>query len=163
MEYHSVTFHDYLGRRGYSSTNQAILRMIPNSLIQPGFHLVWRYWNPLCGYLLFLLYRRLGPRKYIATIITFTTSGFLFHDLFIYLVFGIFSFIFTLSFLFYSVVYITMSKKHYSTTHLYNGSKISIAFLNLSFIIGGLIIGYFINCFIFPNSFISKLTHLTLF
>jgi hypothetical protein len=155
-----MTFHNYLKKRGYNSINQTLLRMIPNSLIQPGFHLVWRVWNPFCGYLLFLFYLRLGHRKNIAAMITFITSGFLFHDLLIFMVFGIVSFVFTISFLFYSVVYISMGSNHYNTIRFYQRSKITTVFLNLSIVIAGLLIGFFFNCFIFPNSPISKLIHI---
>ena len=50
---------------------------------EPGFHRFWRVWNPLYGYVLFRLYRKLGGarRRFPLTLLVFTLCGLLSHDL----------------------------------------------------------------------------------
>ncbi len=153
----SVSFHQYRIRRGLDDCSMAHLffQMFTRSLIQSGFLKFWRIWNPFCGYILFLFYVHIGGNKKrnIAVCIVFLSSGFILHDLFLFFVTGIFSFVFTISFLFYSFIVIINSFQNYER-YIYNGSKFKNAFLNISFILSGLLFGYYINYLIFPNSII---------
>ena len=86
------SFNRYLRRRGYKApweTANALHRWFLLSLTQPGFGNFWRVWNPVFGYYLLGLYRRLGgdDRRSVACLVTFGTCGFL-HDLFAFIFLG---------------------------------------------------------------------------
>jgi hypothetical protein len=155
LENNRISFQQYLARRGFDkySTTNLLLQMFPSSLIQPGFLKFWRRWNPFCGYILFLLYVHFGGNKKrnIAVSTVFLLSGFIIHDMLIFIVTGIFSFVFSISFLFYSVLFTINSFQNYEK-YIYNGSKLRNVFLNICSIISGLKVGYSFNCLIFPNS-----------
>ena len=155
IENNRISFHQYLTRRGLDncSINSLLFQMIPRSLIQPGFLKFWRMWNPFFGYILFLFYVQIGGnnKRNIAVVIVFLSSGFILHDLLFFFFTGIFSFVFTISFLFYSILF-TINSFHNYERYFYNGSKLNNAFLNISFIISGLLVGYSINYLLFPGS-----------
>ncbi len=81
-----TSFPQYLEQRGYRldwSTAAFLRRMFLDCWAQPGFHLFWRVWNPLYGYLLFRLYQYLGgtKRRFSLTLLVFALCGFVAHDL----------------------------------------------------------------------------------
>lgn len=81
-----LTFNEYLRRRDYKVPMEAgnvIWRWFFVSFAQPAFGGFWRVWNPIFGYYLAKLYRRLGGNRnrLIACVATFAACGFG-HDLF---------------------------------------------------------------------------------
>lgn len=155
IKYNRLSFSQYLTRRGFCNLSITNLfhQMIIVSLIQPGFLKFWRMWNPFCGYILFLFYVHIGGnrKRNIALVIVFLSSGFILHDLLIFLITGIFSFVFTIGFSFYSAM-ITINSFYSYEKYIYRNSKLENAILNICFIISGLFIGYTTNYLFFPNS-----------
>lgn len=157
------TFQQYLLRRGYNNHTKwtLLFQMFRKSLTQPSFLLFWRMWNPFFGYILFMLYVWLGGnRNRNSSLFTvFILSGFFLHDLVIYFITGVFSFVFSISFQFYFTLIYLNSISNFERK-FYNCSSIRNASLNLFFILGGLIIGYSINYLLFPHSIIyNYLSH----
>jgi len=79
------TYKEYFIARGFHPDEPLgmIRRMFLDCWAEPGFHRFWRLWNPYFGWLLFLLYLRLGGKRYkvVATMSVYVVSGFLIHDL----------------------------------------------------------------------------------
>jgi len=156
-------YSQYLRKRGYRSTNDAAFRMIFQSLSQPSFPLFWRYWNPFVAFVLHLFYRHSRPNRPASIVLTFVLSGFIFHDLLIYLFFGFFSLGFTISFLFYSFVNIGIGKERDSLFRLCQRSVAAAVLLNLLLIMAGLFVGFFFSSVVFQYPPFSQLNHLTTF
>ncbi|KAF0139343.1 MAG: hypothetical protein FD122_3337 [Stygiobacter sp.] len=155
----NFTFQQYLVKLGYQNHAKWILlfQMFRKSLTQHSFLLFWRMWNPFLGYFLFITYVRLGGNRNRSTSLfaVFILSGFFLHDLLIYLLTGVFSFVFTIGFQFYSALLYFDSIYNFERK-IYNHSSIRNVSLNLFFIIIGLLTGYSLNYFLFPNSIIYK-------
>ncbi len=80
------SYQEYLEARGYPASMpplRVIRRMFVDCWFEPGFHNFWRTWSPLAGFVLHRLYRTLGGRENrpLAVVITFLSSGLVFHDL----------------------------------------------------------------------------------
>lgn len=86
----TICAKEFFIRRGFKvplKFGNVVWRWFFVSFTQPGFALFWRLWNPIFGYHLFKLYRRLGGdrRRVVACMATFGVCGFL-HDLFAFVV-----------------------------------------------------------------------------
>jgi hypothetical protein len=164
----AITFRQYLCRRGYNymTTGEVMLRMIRKSFSERSFCRFWRMWNPLTGYLFFLLYSFLsGNRKrpYLIFVV-FITSGVVLHDLVLLLITGSPSVIYTVTFALYSIIFFTeemmsarRKKRGRSLTRL---RKIPIPyFVAMNMILLGVpwFLGIVVNYYIFPGSPINNL------
>jgi len=73
-------FRRYLHRRHYTSVNDwpFFRRAFLECWAEAGFHRFWRIWNPALGFLVFLLYRRIGGVRGdpFSKILAFVASGF---------------------------------------------------------------------------------------
>jgi len=125
-------------------------------------------WNPLSGYLFFLLYSFLGGnrKRPYAIFFVFLSSGFVFHDLIILLVTGSISIVFTVTFLIYSLIYniehklYTLRKRLRTYTNIKFGLSVKFyVLLNMTLLLLPLVIGFIVNSYIFPNSLINRLFH----
>ena len=165
-----VSFKQYMTRRGYMflTFDQAFVKIINKSFSQKSFCGFWRMWNPLSGYLFFLLYSFLGGNKKrpYAIFFVFILSGFVFHDLIIFLVTGSISIIFSVTFLIYSLIYNIEHKlfELRKRVKFYTNRKFSLSvkfyiLLNMTLLFLPLVIGFIVNSYIFPNSPISRLFH----
>lgn len=164
----AITYKQYLCRRGYNymSTHEVMFRMIKKSFSEGSFCRFWRMWNPLTGYLFFLIYSLLsGNRKRPSLIfIVFMISGIVFHDLVIYLFTGSMSIIFTITFMIYSIIFsieeriaIRRKKRHIQQNF---AKEFPIAFnvvLNMILLSLPLVLGIVVNYYIFPDSAINNL------
>lgn len=159
IKFSNFSFQQYLLKRGYHNHVKWVLlfQMFRKSLTQHSFLLFWRMWNPFMGYFLFITYVHLGGNRNRSASLfaVFILSGFFLHDLLIYLLTGIFSFVFTIGFQFYSALIYLNSISHFEKK-LYNHSSLRNVSLNLFFIVCGVITGYTINYLFFPNSIIYK-------
>ena len=165
-----VSFKQYLTRRGYLflTFDQAFIKIIKKSFSQKSFCGFWRMWNPLSGYLFFLLYSFLGGnrKRPYAIFFVFLSSGFVFHDLIILLVTGSISIVFTVTFLIYSLIYniehklYTLRKRLRTYTNIKFGLSVKFyVLLNMTLLLLPLVIGFIVNSYIFPNSLINRLFH----
>lgn len=165
-----LSFEQYLKRRGYVllSFDQAVIKTINTSFSQKSFCRFWRMWNPLSGYLFFLLYSLLGrnmKREY-AIFFVFLISGFVFHDLVIYIISGSLSIVFTITFSIYSVIFNIEHKlmklrkgvKSFSIRHVVLPLKYYVM-LNMLLLGLPLVVGLLINFYVLPQSVMSLLFH----
>ena len=164
----SISFEQYLRRRGYMflSFDQAVLRIIKKSFSQKSFCGFWRMWNPYSGYIFFLLYSLIGGnrKRAVAISLIFLTSGFMFHDLVIYLVTGSISIVFTVTFSIYSVIFnienklLTLGKnfKSYSLRKNIFPLKYHVL-LNMTLLFLPLLAGFLVNYIFFPDSVMNIL------
>lgn len=145
-------FRRYIKRRANKSNNllYSIIYLFLISLTQPSFRLFWRKWNPIFGYPLMIVYKSLGGNKRYRSslIITFLFSGFLIHDLLIFLVVGKLYLIFTVSFCIYAALIMAEEKFPNIFCFIYNPNEHALNILtNLCFIFSGVTIGFSICCF----------------
>lgn len=153
----------YLLRRGYNNHTKwtLLFQMFQKSLTQPSSLLSWRMWNPFFGYILSMIYVRFGGNRNrnSSLFMVFILSGSFIHDLVIFLITGVFPFVFSISFQFYFTLIYLNSVSNFERK-FYNCSSIRNASLNLFPIVYGLIIGYSINYLLFPHSIIyNYLSH----
>ena len=165
-----VSFEQYLKRRDYKffSFNQAFIKILNKSFSQKTFCGFWRMWNPYSGYLFFLLYSLLGGNKKrpYAIFFVFLISGFVFHDLIIFLVTGSISIVFTVTFSIYSMIfnveYRLSTLKRNVKARAINKNELPLKFyvlLNMTLLLLPLTIGFLINFFLFPHSVMNRLFH----
>jgi len=163
-----VSFEQYLKRRGYwlLSFDQALIKTIHTSFSQMSFCRFWRMWNPFSGYLFFLLYSFLGGniKRPYAIFIVFITSGFVFHDMIIYMISGSFSIVFTVTFSIYSVIFNIEHKlmKMRKGVRSVAVRKLVLplryhVMLNMILLAFPLAIGVLINFYVFPQSVVNRL------
>jgi hypothetical protein len=148
------------------TTGEVMLRMIRKSFSERSFCRFWRMWNPLTGYLFFLLYSFLsGNRKrpYVIFIV-FITSGVVFHDLVILLLTGSMSIIYTVTFTLYSIIFfieeMLASRKKKRTHHHIIPRPVPIFyFVGLNMILLGVpwFLGFLVNYYVFPDSVINNI------
>ena len=164
----SVSFEQYLRRRGYwlLSFDQAVIKTIHTSFSQKSFCRFWRMWNPFSGYLFFLLYSFLvgSIKRPYAIFIVFITSGFLFHDLVIYMISGSISIVFTVTFSIYSVIFnieyklmkLRKRARSVAVSKLVRPLRYHVI-LNMMLLAVPLAIGFLINFYVFPQSIVNRL------
>ncbi len=164
----TISFEQYLKRRGYMflSFDQAFLKIIKKSFSQKSFCGFWRMWNPYSGYIFFLLYSLIGGnrKRAFAISLIFLTSGFVFHDLVIYLVTGSISIVFTVTFSIYSIIFNIENKllslgKNFKTYSLRKNLfplKYHVM-LNMTLLLLPLLAGFLVNYIFFPDSVMNIL------
>lgn len=163
-----ITFQQFLHRRGYHclSSGEILIRMIKKSFSEKSFCRFWRMWNPLTGYLFYLIYSFLGgneKRPYLI-IIVFIVSGLVVHDFLIFLLTGSMCIIFTSTFTIYSIIFIIeeriAARKKHLPPYQRQLAPIPIHFfvlLNMVLLSLPLILGILINYFVFPESPVNHL------
>ena len=162
-----ITFKQYLRRRGYNymTTGEVIIRMVRKSFSERSFCRFWRMWNPLTGYLFFLMYSLLSgnqKRPYLIFIV-FIISGLVVHDFLIYLFSGSMSIVFTVTFTLYSIIFIVeealIARKKKRGRHPYKLKPTPIFYfvvLNMILLSVPLILGILVNYYVFPDSVINN-------
>lgn len=164
----AITFRQYLSRRGYNylTFGEVMLRMIKKSFSEKSFCRFWRMWNPLTGYLFFLVYSFLsGNRKRSFLIfIVFIFSGLAMHDFIIFLLTGSVSIVFTVTFTLYSFIFsieerITDRKKNlFVRRRPTRPSPIHyFVLLNMALLSLPLVAGFIVNYYVFPESALNDL------
>jgi hypothetical protein len=148
------------------TTTEVMLRMIRKSFSERSFCRFWRMWNPLTGYLFFLLYSFLsGNRKrpYLIFII-FIASGVLAHDLVIFLITGGISIVYTVTFALYSIIFfieefISAQKKKRARGNIISRPIPIYYFVGLNMILLSvpLFLGFLVNYYVFPYSPVNDL------
>lgn len=164
----AITFKQYLCRRGYNynTTGEVMYRMIKKSFSEKSFCRFWRMWNPLTGYLFFLMYSFLSGNKkrpYLIFIV-FIVSGVIGHDFIIFLFTGNISIIFTTTFLLYSIIFSIeeqMIARRKKQLHLRNKTRTIPIFyfvvLNMILLSVPLLLGIMVNYYVFPDSVVNNL------
>lgn len=104
----------FLKQRGFKTEKpeQILYRMFYECWTEPGFHRFWRLWNPFFGWILFILYLRIGGKRKSAgaTLIVFAASGFMIHDLAVIIIFHRPFLLFTIAFSFFGLAVIANRK-----------------------------------------------------
>lgn len=166
----AISFEQYLRRRGYMflSFDQAFIKIIKKSFCQKSFCGFWRMWNPFSGYIFFLLYSLLGGnrKRPFAIFFIFLISGFVFHDLVIFLITGSISIVFTVTFSIYSMIF-NIENKFQALgkdlkSYIFRKSVFPLRFhviANMTLLGLPLATGFLINFFVFPHSVINRLFH----
>ncbi|MCX6281732.1 MAG: hypothetical protein NTU51_07205 [Bacteroidetes bacterium] len=166
----AISFEQYLKRRGYLflTFEDIFFKTIRKSFTQKSFCGFWRMWNPYSGYVFFLLYSLVrGDRKRpLAIFFIFITSGFVFHDLLIFLVTGSISIVFTVTFSIYSMIFniehrmLAIGKDVRSFASRKNLFPLKYHVMkNMALLALPLAAGFIINFYVFPHSVMSRLFH----
>lgn len=138
-----ISLKSFLSRRGFHD-EQGIKKFISIFFIKPFFMtpiFFWRYWNPVLSYFLYLIYINIPIKSdSLRTVIVFSFSGLVFHDLIIPQAFlgNTFSFILISIVLLFIRKFDSMKLKSFSISNLILNFLIILVCFSIGFFVDSL-------------------------